>query len=102
MRHPGLVGPRVTGRAKLFVHERSVPPSRRFTKPPPRAGVLTFPSMPVCKACAEEVDEVVSVKVAGKTKKLCEECAEIAEQEQEILEQSESAVQGMMGFKGRR
>ncbi len=64
--------------------------------------MLALLAMPVCKACGEEVDEVVSVKIDGKSKKLCEECAEIAEQEQEILEQSESVVQGMMGFKGRR
>lgn len=48
------------------------------------------------------MDEVQAVKIDGKTKKLCEECSEIAAQDQEILEQSESAIQGMMDFKGRR
>ena len=40
--------------------------------------------------------------IAGRTKKLCEECADVAREEAEIAEQSESVVQDMMGFKGRR
>jgi ribosome-binding protein aMBF1 (putative translation factor) len=58
--------------------------------------------MPVCKGCENEVDQLVSVKVAGKAKKLCEDCADRAREEAEIAEQSESVVQGMMGFTGRR
>lgn len=58
--------------------------------------------MPVCKGCDEEVDTVVNVKVDGKTKKLCEDCADRAREASEIAEASESVVQGMMGFKGRR
>jgi hypothetical protein len=58
--------------------------------------------MPVCKGCDEEVDTVVSVKVDGKAKKLCEDCADRAREASEIAEASESVVQGMMGFKGRR
>jgi hypothetical protein len=58
--------------------------------------------MAVCKACGEEVDELVSVRVGSKTKRLCEDCAEEARAEEAVLEESESAVQQMMGFKGRR
>ena len=58
--------------------------------------------MPVCKGCQEEVDALVSVKVDGKAKKLCEDCADRARETSEIAEASESVVQGMMGFKGRR
>ena len=58
--------------------------------------------MPICKACGDEAEELISVKVSGKTKKLCEDCADRARQEGEIQEASESVVQGMMGFKGRR
>ena len=58
--------------------------------------------MAVCKSCGDEVDQLVSVKVAGKTKKLCEDCADRAREEATIAEESESVVQGMMGFKGRR
>ena len=58
--------------------------------------------MPMCKGCDNEVDRLVSVKVDGKTKKLCEDCADRAREEAEVAEQSESVVQGMMGFKGRR
>jgi ribosome-binding protein aMBF1 (putative translation factor) len=58
--------------------------------------------MPTCKGCDDEVETLVSVKVDGKTKKLCEDCADRARETAEIAEQSESAVQQMMGFKGRR
>lgn len=58
--------------------------------------------MAVCKGCGEEVDALVSVKVAGKAKKLCEDCADRAREEGEIAEESERVVQGMMGYKGRR
>lgn len=58
--------------------------------------------MAVCKGCGDEADELVAVKVDGKTKKLCEDCADAAREKQEVAEQSESVVQGMMGFKGRR
>ena len=42
------------------------------------------------------------MKVSGKTKKLCESCADQAREQDQIAEESESAVQNMMGFKGRR
>lgn len=58
--------------------------------------------MPTCKGCGDEVDALVSVKVAGKAKKLCEDCADRAREEGEVAEQSEAVVQQMMGFKGRR
>lgn len=58
--------------------------------------------MPTCKSCGDDVDELLSVKVAGKTKKLCEECADRLREAGEVAEQSEAVVQGMMGFKGRR
>jgi hypothetical protein len=48
------------------------------------------------------VDQLVAVKVGGKSKKLCEDCADRAREEAEIAEASESVVQNMMGFKGRR
>jgi hypothetical protein len=58
--------------------------------------------MPTCKECENEVDALVSVKIGGKTKKLCEDCADRAREAAEVAEASESVVQGMMGFKGRR
>lgn len=58
--------------------------------------------MPTCKGCGEEVDELVNVKVDGRSKKLCEDCADQAREQDSIAEESESAVQQMMGFKGRR
>ena len=58
--------------------------------------------MAVCKGCGEEVDSLETVKVDGKAKKLCEDCADRARETAEVAEQSEAVVQNMMGFKGRR
>jgi hypothetical protein len=58
--------------------------------------------MATCKQCDNEVERLVSVKVDGKSKKMCEDCADRAREQGEIAEQSEAVVQNMMGFKGRR
>ena len=58
--------------------------------------------MATCRECNDEVETLVSVKVAGKAKKMCEDCADRARENAEIAEESESVVQQMMGFKGRR
>jgi ribosome-binding protein aMBF1 (putative translation factor) len=58
--------------------------------------------MPVCKQCQEEVDELVTVKVSGRKRKVCEDCAERLQEEDAIAEESEAVVQNMMGFRGRR
>jgi protein-arginine kinase activator protein McsA len=58
--------------------------------------------MPMCRECNNEVDELKTVKVGSKKKKMCEDCADRAAQDNAVAEESESVVQGMMGFKGRR
>jgi protein-arginine kinase activator protein McsA len=58
--------------------------------------------MATCKQCGEEADALVSVKIGGKAKKMCEECADREREASEFAEASEHAVQGMMEFKGRR
>ena len=58
--------------------------------------------MPTCKECDEEADNLVTVKVGGKARKVCEDCADRLREQAEVAEASESVVQGMMGFKGRR
>jgi hypothetical protein len=58
--------------------------------------------MAVCKSCGEEVDELVSAHIGGKTKKVCPDCAERAAEEAAVGEESEAVVQRMMDFKGRR
>lgn len=58
--------------------------------------------MPTCRSCKDEVDEVVSVKSEGRRIKVCEDCAERIAEEGEIAELSESVMQDMMGYKGRR
>lgn len=59
-----------------------------------------------CKLCGDEVDELFPVKVEGKRKKACEDCVlrieEEGAEEGEIAEAAESAMQGMMEYKGRR
>jgi len=58
--------------------------------------------MPTCRECEDDVDVLVTVKVDGKSRKLCEDCADRAREAAEVAEASEAAVQQMMGFKGRR
>ena len=58
--------------------------------------------MAECKKCGDEVEQLVSVKVGKTSVKMCEDCADRAREEEEIAEASESVVQNMMGFKGRR
>ena len=48
--------------------------------------------MAVCKECGEEADALETVRVAGKAKKLCEDCADRARETAEIAEQSEAVV----------
>lgn len=54
-----------------------------------------------CRGCEEEVDEVFTIKVRGRNKKLCEECLEVAQEEAEIEDSANSAMKDMMGFKGK-
>jgi hypothetical protein len=58
--------------------------------------------MATCRECGNEVDELKTVKVGGKKKKMCEDCADRVVEQGAIAEESEAVVQGMMGFKGRR
>jgi hypothetical protein len=58
--------------------------------------------MPICRECKDEVDELKSVKIGGKTLKLCEDCADRAREEAEVARDSEGVIQGIMGYKGRR
>jgi ribosome-binding protein aMBF1 (putative translation factor) len=58
--------------------------------------------MPTCKECDDEVDTLLTIKVDGKARKVCEDCADRIREQQVVAEESESVVQNMMGFKGRR
>lgn len=57
--------------------------------------------MPICRDCKDEVDELVSIKIKGKVRKLCEDCADRAREQLELAGEAESAMQDMMGYKGR-
>lgn len=81
-------------------HEKSSPNGP--TLDPSAGSRKKWRSMPICKSCGEEVDELVAVTVDGKRKRLCEDCAEDAERAEAIAKEGEAAVQNMMGFKGRR
>lgn len=58
--------------------------------------------MPTCRECDDEVEELVKVKVGSKAMKVCEDCADRLREEQQVAEDSESVIQNMMGYKGRR
>lgn len=58
--------------------------------------------MPICRECNDEVTKLVSVKVGGKARKVCADCADRLREEGEVAEASEGVIQGMMGYKGRR
>jgi hypothetical protein len=58
--------------------------------------------MPICRECNDEVTRLVTVKVAGKGRKVCADCADRLREAGEIAEASEGVIQGMMGYKGRR
>ena len=55
-----------------------------------------------CKECGEDVDEVFSVEVERRTVRVCEDCADILRENEEISEQAEGAMQSMMEYRGRR
>jgi len=58
--------------------------------------------MPTCRGCQNEVDALVTIAIDGKKQKRCEDCADRAREEGEVARESESVIQGMLGFKGRR
>lgn len=58
--------------------------------------------MAVCKECGDEVETLVKVKVDGKLKKVCEDCADRMRESSEVAEASEQVVRQMMGFRGTR
>lgn len=58
--------------------------------------------MATCRECNDEVAKLVSVKVDGKARKVCADCADRLREAGEVAEASESVIQGMMGYKGRR
>jgi ribosome-binding protein aMBF1 (putative translation factor) len=58
--------------------------------------------MPTCRECNNDVESLVAVKVDGKKTRMCADCADRAREAGEVARESESVIQGMMGFKGRR
>lgn len=58
--------------------------------------------MPECRKCGDEVESLVVVRVGGKRVRMCEECADRLREENEIAEESENVVRGMLGFRGQR
>jgi hypothetical protein len=55
-----------------------------------------------CKECNEEADALVALKVGGKSRKVCEDCADRLREEAEVAEAAEGVMKGMMEYKGRR
>lgn len=57
--------------------------------------------MMTCHDCDDELDEVFTLKVGRKKLKLCEDCADVRKEDMNVAEEAESAMQDMMGYKGR-
>jgi uncharacterized Zn finger protein len=55
-----------------------------------------------CPSCGEEVDELVTVQAGTKKRRACEECADQLREQAEIADAAETAMQGMMEYKGGR
>ena len=54
-----------------------------------------------CKQCQEDVDELHTVSVRGRARRLCEECVDLLKEEAEIEDAATGAMREMMGYKGR-
>ncbi len=54
--------------------------------------------MPKCSECKEDVDEVHRVRSRGKTRKLCDECAEITAEADEIAAEAENVIGDLMEY----
>jgi ribosome-binding protein aMBF1 (putative translation factor) len=58
-------------------------------------------AMPTCQKCGDEVEEVVKVKVGRKALRVCESCADELREQEEVSEEAEGVIRGMMEYKGR-
>lgn len=56
----------------------------------------------MCKNCGDEADELVTVTVGKRKKRVCEQCADQLREAEEIGDEAEGAMQSMMEYKGRR
>lgn len=54
-----------------------------------------------CKACGEDVEELQTVKVNGKPKKVCEDCASRLAEQGEVAEAATGKMREMMEYKGK-
>jgi ribosome-binding protein aMBF1 (putative translation factor) len=54
-----------------------------------------------CKSCGEDVEELVAVKVDGKAKKVCEDCASRIAEQGEVSEAATGKMKEMMEYKGK-
>jgi hypothetical protein len=54
-----------------------------------------------CQKCCEEFEELVRVTCGKKSMKVCEQCADVLRESEEIAGEAEGAMKDMMGYKGR-
>ncbi len=54
-----------------------------------------------CKQCNEEVEELMVVEVAGKKRKVCDDCGAKLKEEGEVADAALGVVRDMMGYKGK-
>lgn len=55
--------------------------------------------MAECQMCKEEVDQLFRMRVDGRLRRICEDCAEEIRQQQEIAEESRGAMRRIMEYK---
>ena len=54
-----------------------------------------------CKVCGNEVEELRTIRVRGRERRACEECAERLAETAEIEDAATGAMREMMGYRGR-
>lgn len=54
-----------------------------------------------CKQCGNAVEELHTIRVRGRERRVCEECFDRMEQDAEIEDAATGAMREMMGYRGR-
>jgi hypothetical protein len=58
--------------------------------------------MDKCRECNNEVDALVTVRVDGKRRRMCQDCADRQRESEIVAVESEGVIREMMGFRGKR
>ena len=50
----------------------------------------------MCKECHDSTDEPVTIRVANRNLRVCEPCADLLREQEEIAEQAETAMEALV------